>query len=263
VIGFAALRGTWLRGLGLGLLVVGTASTFLLDSNLPGGGDYDPADVAWSDRAEQDAYLVARVPPGASLVASRRFLGAVADRAELYVFPPSYQGKLWPPERRAQAYLLDLTNDGTREELGRRQSPLRANRPYVVWLAGPDAMLLLERAPEPTTILDQDVGGMRLHGYDARRAGGTLELELYWQAATTSDLGLTRVLGTPDDASGSSIGGQPLALTDFLPTDQWSAGQVVIDRVRLSVPGNGPVVLRVGWARPSGLVDAVDITVGN
>jgi uncharacterized membrane protein len=263
VVGFALLRGRWLRGLGLGLLIVGTSATFLLDSNLPGGGDYDPADVAWSDRAEQDAYLVARVPSGASLVSSRRFLGAVADRAELYVFPPSYQGKLWPPERRSQAYLLDLTNDGTREELGRRQSPLRATRPYVVWLAGPDAMLLLERAPEPSTILDRDVAGVRLHGYEARRSGDTLEVELYWQVVTRPELALTRVIGTADDPQGTSLGVQPLGLSDFLPTDQWPIGQVVIDRVRMLVPGSGPTVLRVGWVRPRGAVESIDITVGS
>ena len=164
VVGYAALRGRPLRLLGIGLLVGGTLTTCLLDSNLPGGGDYDPADLAWSERAEQHAYLVARVPPGASLVSSRRALGAVADRSELYVFPPSYAGKLWPPERRAQAYLLDLSNDGTQEELLRRQSPLRANRPYAIWLAGPDAMLLLDRAPEPEQGLDRELSGIRLRG---------------------------------------------------------------------------------------------------
>jgi uncharacterized membrane protein len=261
VVGFAMLRGRGLRLLGLGLLVAGTASTFLLDSNLPGGGDYDPADIAWSDRAEQHAYLVERVPPGASLVASRRFLGAVADRSELYVFPPSYQGKLWPPERRVQAYLFDLTNDGTREELARRQSPLRANRPYAVWLAGSDAMLLLERPPEPSAVVDRDLGSIRLHGYEVRQTGSTLDIELFWQATARPDMPQTRVIGTQDDPSGSAIGAQPLALLDFLPADQWPAGQVVIERARLSVPGSGPVVLRVGWARPSGSTETVDITV--
>jgi hypothetical protein len=102
---------------------------------------------------------------------------------------------------------------------------------------------------------------MRLHGYETRRSGGTLELELYWQAVTRSDLGLTRLLGTPDDPSGSAIGAQPLALTDFLPTDQWPDGQVVIERAQLAMPGSGPIVLRVGWARPSGVADTIDITV--
>lgn len=260
VVGFAALRGRWLRIAGLGLLVVGTVTTFLLDSNLPGGGDYDPADVAWSDRAEQHAYLVKQVPPGASVVASRRFLGAVADRSELYVFPPSYQGKLWPPDRRVQAYLFDLTNDGTREELARRQSPLRANRPYAAWLAGSDAMLLLERPPEPAIVVDREVGSITLHGYQWRRLNDTLEVELFWQAPARPDAGMTRIVATPDDPSGASLGVQPLALLDFLPTEQWPAGQVVVDRVRVHV-AMVSTVLRVGWARPSGGVETIDIRI--
>jgi hypothetical protein len=250
VVGFAALPGRPLRLLALGLIVAGTLATFLLDSNLPGGGDYDPADTAWSDRAEQDTYLEGRVPPGASLAASRRFLGAVADRTELYVFPPSYLGKLWPPERRPQTYLLDLTNDGTREALAGRQSPLRANRPYAIWLAGSDAMLLLERAPEPSVVVDRDVSGIRLHGYTARQSGDTLEIELHWQAIARPDTSLVRTVSGFD---------APFALTDFLPTDQWPAGQVVIDRVRLPATGSGPIVLRVGWEPPDGPAETIDV----
>jgi uncharacterized membrane protein len=260
VVGFASLQGRPLRWLGVGLLMAGTLSTFLLDSNLPGGGDYDPADVAWSDRAEQDAYLVARVPPGASLVASRRFLGAVGDRSELYVFPPSYLGKLWPPERRTQAYLLDLSNDGTREALLGRQSPLRATRPYAVWLAGPDAMLLLERAPEPAVVVDRDVGGVRLQGYDVRRSGTSVDVELHWQAATRLASSLVRTVSRRD-LSGAPEYAPPLALLDFLPTDQWPPGQVVVDRVRLELPSGTPAVLQVGWAGQDGATQTIVITV--
>jgi uncharacterized membrane protein len=261
VVGFAALKGRPLRVLGAGLLAAGTLSTFLLDSNLPGGGDYDPADTAWSERAEQHAYLVDRLPAGASLAASRRYLGAVADRSELYVFPPSYLGKLWPPDRRIQAYLFDLTNDGTQEELSRRQSPLRANRPYAIWVAGADAMMLLDRAPEPATVVDRDVGGMRLHGYTARQVGDTLEVELHWQALAKPTAQLARTASTPDDPSGDALGAEPLALLDYLPTDQWPQGQIVIDRVRLSLPGSGPAVLRVGWGPPGADPEIVDVTI--
>ena len=264
VTGYATLRGRPLRLLGLGLMVAGTLVTFLLDSNLPGGGDYDPADVAWSDRAEQDAYLVAQIPPGASLVASRRFLGAVGGRSELYVFPPSYLGKLWPPERRSQAYLLDLTNDGTREALLGRQSPLRASRPYAVWLAGPDAMLLLDRPPEPATVVDRDVGGVRLHGYDLRQSGTTVEVELHWQVIDRLDPSLTRTITTirtPDNPFGALSGNLALALTELLPTEQWPPGLVVIDRVQLPGSEIGASTLHVGWGRPGIAVESVDITI--
>lgn len=248
VSGFAALRGPRLRMVGLGMLIVGTVVTYRIDSNLPFGGDYDPADVEWSSRAEQHAYLVARVPAEASVASSRRALGALAARQELYVFPPSYAGKLWPPDRRVQAYLLDLSNDGTREALLSRQSPLRATRPYAAWVAGPDAMLLLDRPPEPMLVLDQDVGGVRLHGLTIRRQDGTLDLELHWSAQVKLPRGMTRSVQVQDAAGAILADGDPLALLDFLPTDQWTAGQVVLDRVRLHVGGSTPRVARVGWA---------------
>ena len=250
VVGFAALRGRPLRILGLVLVVVGTAATFRLDSNLPGGGDYDPDDVAWSDRAEQHAYLVERVPAGASLVASRRFLGNVADRVELYVYPPSYLGKLWPPDRRAQAYLLDLTNDGTREALGRRDSPLRANRPYAIWLAGSDAMMLLDAVPEPWFVHDLDAGGIQLHGLDARRHGDVVEIELHWRAVTKPATRLIRTIEVANSSGMVYAASNETALDDLFPTDQWPAGQVVVDRVQLNTGVGFPDRARIGWRQP-------------
>jgi uncharacterized membrane protein len=261
VVGYAALQGRPLRVLGIGLLAAGTVTTFLLDSNLPGGGDYDPADVAWSERAAQHAYLVQRVPSGASVAASRRFLGAVADRAELYVFPPGYAGRLWPPERRAQVYLLDLTNDGTWEALSGRQSPLRANRPYAIWLAGADAMMLLDRAPRPATVLDRDVGVMRLHGLDARWDGTMLEVELHWQVMSQPAVPLTRRLTVSNargDVAADAVG---LVLDALFPTHQWPVGQVVIDRVRLPTGDVVPDQVRIGWERADGAGDFVDLSL--
>jgi uncharacterized membrane protein len=261
VVGYAALRGRVLRVIGVMLMVIGTLVTFRLDSNLPGGGDYDPADVAWSERAEQHAYLVARVPPGASLVASRRFLGSVADRAELYVFPPNYAGKLWPPERRPQAYLLDLTNGGTHEALAGRQSPLRASRPYAIWLAGPDAMLLLERAPEPSTVLDLDIAGMRLHGLTAERHDGVLAIELYWQASAKPGRSLTRTIRILDAQHNVLIEGRGLPLDDFLPTQDWPAGQVVVERVRAHDAAGSSLYATIGWTDQGGDGETIDVPI--
>ena len=263
VVGYAALRGRPMRLLGIGLLVVGTATTYLLDSNLPGGGDYDPADLAWSDRAEQHAYLVKRVPPGASLVSSRRALGAVADRAELYVFPPSYAGKLWPPERRAQAYLLDLSNDGTQEALASRQSPLRANRPYAIWLAGSEAMLLLDRAPEPEQGLDRDLSGIRLRGIWAQQDGATVEVEAHWQATSKPATRLTRVVTILDGDGRVLAERRGIALDAYLPTEQWPAGQEVIERVRLDAEPGRQRVVRVSWVDGAGAGDAFELGIGD
>jgi uncharacterized membrane protein len=262
VVGFAALRGRPLRWLGIGLLAAGTFTTFLLDSNLPGGGDYDPADVAWSERAEQHAYLVERLPPGASVGASRRFLGAVADRSELYVFPPSYAGKLWPPERRIQAYLFDLSNDGTWEALLGRQSPLRANRPYAIWLAGPDAMMLLDRAPDPPMVQDLDVGSMRLHGLDARRDGNVVEIELHWEVTSKTMSPLRRTMVVTDARGDVAAESDGSILDDLFPAHQWTAGQIVVERVRLDTGAVVPDRALIGWQRPDGTGDTIEVSLG-
>jgi uncharacterized membrane protein len=260
VIGYASLRGRWLRAAGIAALVGGSVTCYLLDSNLPGGGDYDPYDVVWSERAEQHAYLVARIPPGASVVSSRRALGSIADRAELYVFPPSYAGKLWPPERRPEAYLLDLSNDGTWEELIGRQSPLRGNRPYTIWLAGPDAMLLLDHPPEPGRTTDHAVAGLRLRGYDVRQAAGSLEVELHWQAPAKP--GQLRRVVQLLDASGSQVADvRGSILDDLFPTSLWGAGQALIDRVRLPAGPAPPAALRVGWTDTSSRDWTVDLPI--
>jgi uncharacterized membrane protein len=258
VVGFAMLRGRWLRLAGIAALVIGTAACFLLDSNLPGGGDYDPNDLAWSDRAEQHAYLVERVPPGVSVVSSRRGLGALADRPELYVFPPSYAGKLWPPERRPAAFLLDLSNDGTWEALFGRQSPLRSNRPYTMWLAGPDAMLLLDRPPAPGTPTDLSVGPIRLLGYDVHSSSDIMELELHWQAPEKVGR-LSRTVRVLDGAGGQIAQARGSVLDDLFPTDLWSAGQVLIDRVRLPVGAGAPARVLVGWSDGRGTDSEIEL----
>jgi hypothetical protein len=114
-------------------------------------------------------------------------------------------------------------------------------------------------------VVDQDVGGLRLHGYTAHQAGEMLEVELHWQALTKPSVQLVRTVGTASDPSGAALGAEPLALLDYLPTDQWPQGQVVIDRVRLSLPisgpGSGPAALRVGWG-PAGVApETVDLTI--
>lgn len=251
VIGFSVLRGRWLRLAGVAALVVGSLASYLLDSNLPGGGDYDPSDLLWSERAEQHAYLTRLLPPGGSVVSSRRALGAIADRAELYVFPPSYAGKLWPPERRPAAYFLDLSNDGTWEALIGRQSPLRSNRPYAIWLAGPDAMLLLDRPPAPGTPIDTNVSLIRLLGYDIRTSGDIVELELHWQAPEKVGR-LTRAVQLIDQHGDRVAEARGSVLDDLFPTDLWPAGQIVVERLRLLVGTATPAALRVGWSDGGG-----------
>ena len=260
VVGLARLRRPSLRALGIVALVLGLAWTYLVDSNLPGGGDYDPSDVVWTDRAEQMAYLVRRVPPDATVAASRRVLGDLALRPELYVFPPSYLGKLWPPERRPQVYVLDLSNDGTREALVGRQSPLRTTRtPYAIWLAGPDGMLLTERPPAPSISTGGDSAGIRLAGIDAARDGIALDLTLHWSAPTRPASALTRVVRVLDADGGVIAEQRGTALDELFPTSEWPAGQLVLDRIRVPLAGRTPARIAAGWATDSGQPVLVDV----
>jgi uncharacterized membrane protein len=261
-VGLASLRRPPLRALGVAALVAGTAATYALDSNLPFGGDYDPADLAWTDRSEQMAYAVARVQPGARVAASRRALGHLADRPELYVFPPSYLGALWPPERRPDTYVLDLSNDGTREALAGRQSPLRTARaPYAIWLVGPDAALLTERPPAPSLRVDRDAGGITLAGLDARRNGSYLDVTLHWAAPRRPDARLTRVVLVTDGEGRALAGSRGTALDDLFPTTEWPNGQVLLERIRVPLGGVAPARVQAGWAPPGRQPTRVDVAL--
>ena len=124
-------------------------------------------------------------------------------------------------------------------------------------------MLLLERAPEPDTVVDRDVGGMRLHGYTARQSGGVLELELYWQALAKPAAGLVpritlSMLDERDSPDAVDVTGSPL--DDFLPMEAWTPGQVVVDRRRFAVSHNARYLLSVTLVG-DGVNDAV-LTLG-
>ncbi|MDP8923150.1 MAG: DUF2079 domain-containing protein, partial [Chloroflexota bacterium] len=260
VVGLARLRHPPLRALGIGALVLGMTWTYVLDSDLPGGGDSDPSDLVWTERSEQMDYLVRRVPPDASVAASRRVLGDLANRAELYVFPPSYMGKLWPPNRRPQVYLLDLTNDGTREALLGRQSPLRTTRtPYAIWLAGPDGMLLAERPPAPVTPVEGDSAGIRLTGLDATRDDDSLDVTLHWSATHRPDRALTRVVRVLDAGGGVIAERRGTALDELFPTTEWPAGQIVLDRLRMPLEGRAPLTVAAGWETERGQPDLIEV----
>ena len=263
VIGLARLRQPTLRTAGIALLCVGSATTYLADSSLPGGGEHEPADVVWSDRAEQLSSLVGAIPPDASVAASRRVLGHLADRSELYVYPPSYAGKLWPPERRVQTYLFDLTNDQTREALAGRQSPFRATRPYAIWVAGPDALLLTDRPPPATRMVEHDVGGMRLLGYDVRQDGLVLDVAIHWQLADGGTRPQGRVVQLVGDSGEILARAEGGILDGLFPVSEWSVGQVLVERSRLVSAGGIPTWLDVGWVDQGGNLTLTQLPIAS
>lgn len=129
-------------------LLAATAVMYRLDSSLPLGGQYDPEDIAGSALAADLSRLGASIPEGASLAASRRGLAHLANRRELYVFPPKDYGPgLWPPPELPSYALLDLQNADVVRDLESPTGSLRTNPPYRELARTPNALLLQQSGP--------------------------------------------------------------------------------------------------------------------
>jgi uncharacterized membrane protein len=230
IAGLARFTGPRQRRVVASLVVLGTISSFLIDSSLPGGGDYEPFDAVWSSRAEQIERAIQEVPRDAPAAASRRALAYLANRSALYVYPPSYSGSLWPVDPLPRYWLFDLTNDQTREQLQGRSSPLRAQDPETIWTMGSDVALLAPngaRLPRPVSI-PMDWG--QLQAWDVQRVGNGLELILHWESLrrpSRAQVRFIRFLGA-DDQELQRVTDNPL--DGIYPTNEWQRGQQWIDR---------------------------------
>lgn len=124
-------------------------------------------------------------------------------------------------------------------------------------------MLLLERAPEPEQQLDRDLSGIRLRGLWTRQDGETVEVESHWQANTKPATRLTRVVTVLDGDGRVLAESRGTALDAYLPTEQWPAGQEVIERVRLDASPGRQRVVRLRWVDGNGQGDAFEIGIGD
>lgn len=144
-IGLARL-GRWRCGpaLGAGLLVLSAVVLYALDSPLPLGSQYEAGDVVPNALGADLARLDAMIPDGASVVASRRGLAHLANRRELYAFPPKdYAPDLWPPSPGLPDYaLVDLRNRESAAELAAPDSQIRPGSDYEEVERTPNAVLL-------------------------------------------------------------------------------------------------------------------------
>lgn len=175
VVGLSSLRRPATRHIAVVALLVGAVTCYVADSSLPGGGDFEPDDVVATPRSRELEFATAWFDqrPGLSIAASRRAVGHVANRPGVYVFPPSYQGRLWPPDRPVEAYLLDLSNDQTARALTERPSLGKLAAVFV----GPDTLMLVPWTGAPS--LPGPGGDSRLVGHDARRVDSRWEVLLY------------------------------------------------------------------------------------
>ncbi|MBP7694160.1 MAG: hypothetical protein KA764_19710, partial [Anaerolineales bacterium] len=95
---------------------------------------------------------------------------------------------------------------------------------------------------------------LKLWGYDAARAGDTLELTLVWGALAAPRASykyFIHIFNPADDVIVAQADAVPRAFT--YPTDHWAAGEVVTDTVALHLAGVPPGVYQVavGWYDPA------------
>jgi hypothetical protein len=139
--------------LAAGVLLAGASVLmYRLDGSLPGGSQYEAQDVVWADLGRDLQRLGSQIPPEASVAASRRGLAHLAQRRELYVYPPDpYGPSLWPPDEWPEYLLLDLRNDDTARAFQAAGGPLGAEARYEVIERTPNAVLLrrVEQATSP------------------------------------------------------------------------------------------------------------------
>jgi uncharacterized membrane protein len=222
------------------LIVVGTSTSFIIDSSLPGGGDYEPFDTVWNDRAEQLQRALQEIPPNTPTAASRRALPYLANRSELYVYPPSYSGALWPVSPLPRYWVFDLTNDLTREHLESRSSPLRADGVGTVWTTGADVAFITPDAADLSRPAGISMDWGQLQSWDVRAGNQELELLLQWESIRRPSRAQVRMIRLLNTQGQEVRRVDSMPLDEMYPTNEWQRGQVWVDRNLLpaSLAGN-------------------------
>jgi uncharacterized membrane protein len=257
--------------LGLGLLALGTAIAYPLDSYLPGGREFERDNYEYGEVEAGLRRAVDQVAPEASLIGTRRVVPHLAARRDLYQFPFSfYDPPFRPDQQRQDVVILDLTDSATRRavEPGESDSILEKRPRYHLQRFGADVLLLSRARPEPARPLEAGFGGLlSLIGLEWTEAGeptegppeslpdAGLELRLFWQGGqrpAAEPIRTVRLLG-PDGEVVASLEGQPV--DDYLRVRDWDRGQVVAEQLRLAPASPlrpGSYRLTVSWRLPDG-----------
>ena len=250
VAGLARLPERRARWVGLGALVLGTAAAFRLVSPLPGGGRYDAAALRFDERTSLLERAIERIPPASTVVASSSVVAHLANRPEAYVFPidSHYAESLGWRRKRPDFYVLDLYDDLTnRATISNRLNPLNADRPYHVWSAGRKILVLADRVPEPTALLDVGwAGRLRLKGYDLETSVDGARLVLHWERYGQIRGRYDRDLTVLDGRGNSVLHEEDMALSATYGSNKWRPGQTILDEILLP-PAAGPLRVRVAW----------------
>lgn len=249
-------RGTRLQNLGAAVVLVAAVSSYIVNSHFPGGRDFDAEKFVATSVERDMAEAVALVPPTARVVASRRIVPHVINRADVWQFPPNlYASQLRPDPARQDYYVLDLTDSPTRRTLeDLNGDTVLTRRPrYHVRQFG-DFVLLLSR-DVPAASVERGAlipSVLTYRGFDLEQEGGTFRMRSYWVPEARSQQDILRVLQLTD-GSGMVLDEQVLSpLVSMLPPSRWERGQVVAEQATLEIPPTltGGYAIRVGWRTP-------------
>jgi len=266
-LGLARLPHGPRRVTGLGLLIFGTAFSYLAVGPLPGGGRFDRDALRPDERTALLERAVERVPAGAIVVASPNVVAHLANRPEAYVFPidSHYDEGLGWRRKRPDFYALDLTDELTsRATISERLNPLNADRPFHVWSPGRKVLVLSDGPPPtPTNALDARFGGrLLLKGYDLEQTSEGTRVVLHWERYDDLRGRYDREL-TVSDASGATVlYEEDMALSQTYGSNKWKLGQTIMDEI-LVPPTDRPTRMRIAWVaqdkrRPFQLEDGAE-----
>jgi hypothetical protein len=256
---------------GLALLVAGTAVAYPLDSYFPGGRGYQADHYEYTALEASLRQAVDRVPPGASLVATRRVVPHLAARGELYQFPFSfYDAPLRPDQQRQDYYILDLTDSPTHRavEPAESDSVLEKRPRYHLQRFGPSVLLLSKSRPEPEQPRETTFGGTLgllgtswPSGAPERWSGEQLVVGLFWTALQRAEGEPVRSLRLVGPAGATVMEASGKVVDDYLRFRDWDRGQVVAEWITLQpatpLPA-GTYRLVVGWQDGGGRPLPVD-----
>ncbi len=258
VEGLATLRRGGRRRAGLALLAGAILITYLLDSRLPGGGQYHSELTRWDAVSAVMQQAVAAVPrdPSVSVVASQNGAAHLADRAYVKIWPFKYAHALQPRPRQIDWWVLDVTRPEVRESVANeKNSPLFADPPYILWLVQDAVLVATDDPPSPGRAANATFGGaLHLDGYDAQRGAGGVQVRLSWHLDRPIAHDAIRHLELVG-ADGAVLASQDGPSTaSYFGTSRWRAGQTVVEDV--SVPLDAGALqavarLRLSWLDPA------------
>jgi hypothetical protein len=119
--------------------------------------------------------------------------------------------------------------------------------------------MLTDRPPAPTRPDGRSVAGVHLLGHDLRQAGQTLDLTLHWRASERPSHPLERVVRIVDPSGAVLAERRGTALDPLFPANEWPAGQVVLDRVRLDLSPDRSARLEVGWIDQNRTAESLEL----